>query len=275
MKNTFKRMVAMMSTMMIAFGCLINKIDSHDAEAAEASVSTTLNADELEDKMVAKFNEARAELGLEPLHIVPVLNDAAEVRASEIVSSYSHTRTDGTYYVTVLKDIDLDCSGAGEILLRGSANVDAIFSAWKKSSGHWAIITKPEATHIGISAHFDPDSESRWYWAAEIVTLPEDYEAEGQRLLEAEEVAAPEVQNNDESQNEEPAETVIYGDLNFDGVVDCFDVILMTRYINGTMEFNDAQLTAADMIQDGSVTELDASILKMFILGKINHLPIN
>lgn len=274
MKNTFKRMVAMMSTMMIAFGCFINKIDAHDAEAADASASTTINADEIEDKMVAKFNEARAELGLEPLYIIPTLNDAAEIRATEIVSSYSHTRTDGTSYVTILKDVDFDCLGAGEVLLRGSANVDTIFSAWKNSPGHWGIITKPEATHIGISAHFDPDSEKRWYWAAEIVTLPEGYEAEGQRLPESEEAPAPEVQNNVETQNDKSSETVIYGDLNFDGMVDCFDVILMTRYLNGTMEFNDAQLAAADMIKDGIVSDLDASILKMFILGKIDHLPI-
>lgn len=271
MKNTFKKMVAMMSTMMIAFGCLINKIDARDAKAAEDSVSTTINAEEIENEMVAKFNEARAELGLEPLYIIPSLNDAAEVRATEIVTSYSHTRTNGSSYMTVLADADFDFFGAGEVLLKGSANVDAIFSAWKSSPGHWAIITKPEATHIGISAHFDPDSDKRWYWAAEIVTIPEGCEVEGQRLPETN---APEADADDDNQKKESAETIIYGDLNFDGVVDCFDVILMTRYINGTMEFSEAQLEAADMIKDGFVTDLDASILKMFILGKIDSLPI-
>lgn len=272
MKNTFKKMVAMMSTMIIAFGCLINKMDTPDAEAAEDSVSTTINVEEIENEMVAKFNEARAELGLEPLYIIPSLNDAAEVRASEIVTSYSHTRTDSSSFLTVIANTAVKFFGAGEILLRGSANVDAIFSAWKSSPGHWAIITKPEATHIGISAHFDPDSDKRWYWAAEIVTIPEGSEPEEQRLPENtaqnEESAEPAVKN------EEPAETIISGDLNFDGVVDCFDVIFMTRYINGTMEFNEAQLEAADMIKDGIVTDLDASILKMFILGKINSFSI-
>lgn len=274
MKNTFKKMVAMMSTMMIAFGGFINKIDPCDAEASNASVSTSINAEEIENDMVAKFNEARTELGLEPLYIIPYLNDAAEVRASEIVDSYSHTRTNGTSFMTVLGDADFNFLGAGEVLLKGSANVDAIFSAWKKSPGHWAIITKPEATHIGISAHFDPDSENRWYWAAEIVTLPAGCEAEGQKLPDSNEPTVPTTHDTDVPQNEEPAETIIYGDLNFDGVVDCFDVILMTRYINGKMEFSEAQLAAADMIKDGFVTDLDASILKMFILGKIDKLPI-
>lgn len=274
MKNTFKKMVAMMSTMIIAFGGFINKMDSCDAEASDASVSTTVNAEEIEDEMVAKFNEARAELGLEPLYIIPYLNDAAEVRATEIVDSYSHTRTNGTSFMTILGDASFDFLGAGEVLLKGSANVDAIFSAWKNSPGHWAIITKPEATHIGISAHFDPDSEKRWYWAAEIVTLPAGCEVEGQRLPDSEDTTVPTVNDDSELHNEDSAETIIYGDLNFDGVVDCFDVILMTRYINGKMEFSDAQLAAADMIKDGFVTDLDASILKMFILGKIDKLPI-
>ncbi len=278
MKKTLRRMAAMMSTMMIAFGCFINKINTVEAEAAEAvsvTASTTIDAEEIAERMAAKFNEARAELGLEPLYIVPYLNEVAEVRAEEIASSsaaYSHTRPNGTSFVTAIDDSILDCENAGEVLLRGSANVDTIFNAWKKSPNHWAIITKPEATHIGIRAHYDPDSEKRWYWAGEIVALPEGYEAEGQRLPMTTPEETPEPHKAD-PHIEEPVEKIIYGDLNFDGIVDSFDLILMKRYINGTMEFTEAQLAAADMITDGFVTDLDASILKMFILGQIDTLP--
>lgn len=283
MKNTFKKMVAMMSTMMITFGCFINKMNAADAEAAEASsvsASTTIDADEIAEEMVVKFNEARAELGLEPLYITPYLNEVAEVRAEEIAEtneSYSHTRPDGTPFVTAIDRNLIDCTNAGEVLLRGSANVDTIFNAWKNSPGHWAIITKPEATNIGIRAHFDPDSPKRWYWAAEIVVVPDGHEAEDQRLpiTKEENSENQKVFSTDDAndQTSAPEETIVYGDINDDGIVDSFDFILITRYINGKVEFTEAQLAAADILTDGFVTDLDAAILKMYLLGQIDEFP--
>lgn len=282
MKNTFKKMVAMMSTMMITFGCFINKMNTADAKASEASsvsASTTIDSEEIAEEMVVKFNEARAELGLEPLYITPYLNEVAEVRAEEIAEtneSYSHTRPDGTPFVTAIDRNLIDCTNAGEVLLRGSANVDTIFEAWKNSPGHWAIITKPEATNIGISAHFDPDSPKRWYWAAEIVVVPEGHEAEGQRLpmsKEADQEQDSEPTAHDIDNPAAPEETIVYGDINDDGIVDSFDFILITRYINGKVEFTDAQLAAADILTDGFVTDLDAAILKMYLLGQIDEFP--
>lgn len=280
MKKVFRKMFAVMSTMAIAFSCFINKIDVPEADAADLSsimTTTTIDNVEIAEKMVAKFNEARAELGLEPLYIAPDLNEAAEVRAKEIAISeetYSHDRPDGTLYLTAIDMDKVDFDGAGEILLRGSANVDTAFSAWKNSAGHWNIITKPEATHIGIVAHFDPYSEKRWYWAAEIVYMPDGVELEGQRLPEEEAapVAEP-VALSLEIEDAAPVESVIYGDINFDGVIDSFDLILITRYVNGSMELTEDQLAVADIITDGFVTDMDAAILKMYILGKISAFP--
>lgn len=277
MKKVFRKMFAVMSTMAIAFGSFINKIDVHEAKAADLSsvmTTTTIDAEEIAEKMVAKFNAARAELGLEPLYIAPDLNEAAEVRAKEIVELYDHTRPDGTPYITSINMDKVDFDGAGEILLRGSANVDTAFSAWKNSKDHWGIITKSEATHIGIVAHFDPYSEKRWYWAAEIVEMPEGVELEGQRLPkeEAPHTVDPQVQSLDD-ENNVPVESVIYGDINFDGVIDSFDLILITRHVNGSMELTEEQLEAADVITDGFVTEMDAAMLKMYILGKISAFP--
>ncbi len=277
MKKTFRKMVTIMSAMVIAAGCFINLMSAPKAEAAEASASTTIDAEKIAEEMAAKFNNARAELGLEPLYIVPELNKVAEVRASEIASSnesYSHTRPDGTSFTTAIDASSLNCENAGEILLRGSANTNTIFNAWKKSAGHWAIITKPEATHIGISAHFDPDSEKRWYWAAEIVTFPEGYEAEGQKLPLEEVIPDTTPKTFEENDNiAEDKNEVICGDINADGIVDSFDLILMNRYLNGKMEFTSAQIAAADMLKDGAVTEIDAGILRMYLLGEISILP--
>lgn len=277
MKKVFRKMFAVMSTMAIAFGSFINKIDVHEVKAADLSsvmTTTTIDAEEIADKMVAKFNAARAELGLEPLYIAPDLNEAAEVRAKEIVELFDHTRPDGTLYLTSINMDKVDFDSAGEILLRGSANVDTAFNAWKTSTSHWEIITKPEATHIGICAHFDPYSENRWYWAAEIVEMPEGVELEGQRLPqeEAPHTVDPQVQSLDD-ENNVPVESVIYGDINFDGVIDSFDLILITLHVNGSMELTDEQLEAADVITDGFVTEMDAAMLKMYILGKISAFP--
>lgn len=286
MKKTLRRMVTIMSTLMIAFTCFINLMNAPEAEAAEADSSTEIDTAELAEEMAARFNDAREELGLAPLYIVPYLNEVSEIRAAEIAASnesYSHIRPDGSDSATAIDNSILDCDNVDEILLRGSNNVKEVFNCWQKSPNYWSIITNPEATHIGICAYYAPDSSMKWYWTAEIVTLPEDYVAENQRLPFDEEAIVLGIAYMDDDymsspvvidSESVPADEVICGDINGDGVIDSFDLILVKRYLNGTMEFTSTQLAAADMLKNGSVTDIDAEILKMYILGEIDSLNV-
>jgi len=64
------------------------------------------------------------------------------------------------------------------------------------------------------------------------------------------------------------------GDVNFDGVVDIRDVVLVQRHILGYQPpLTAAQLTAADVNSDGVVNVVDANLLMQYIQGHIQSFP--
>lgn len=64
------------------------------------------------------------------------------------------------------------------------------------------------------------------------------------------------------------------GDVNFDGVVDIRDVVLVQRHILGYQPpLTSAQLTVADVNGDGMVNVVDANLMMQYIQGYINSFP--
>ncbi len=213
--------------------------------------------DAMAEEIALLVNEARAELGLEPVYVVPYLNDVAELRATECSEHFDHRRPDGSKFITAIDYSIVHYSAAAENIAAGLNTPEATFNSWKNSPGHWANITNPSATHLGVGVCYAPDSTYRWYWAQIFISCTEGREIEGQYIPERYKVV--------------PKTT---GDLTGDGVVDTFDYIMLLQYLdNKSVYLNDLQLEAADCLKDGSVTSADAMILKNFLLGKNKDLP--
>lgn len=259
MKNMFKKMVSMVSAMVVTLGCSISIIKNTNNTSVTAMAASESEYTELIEEMAVKFNEAREELGLEPLCIVPYLNDIAQIRAEEQPTVYSHYRPDGSFFDTVI-DVDIvDYKTSGEILARGSSDVDAIFTAWKNSPKHWANITKEAATHVGIGLVYDPDSEGGWYWAAIFVGMWEDSAPlDGQRMPSA---GAPTINHDDVIH---PDDELLLGDVTGDGIISPSDatyaLIAYTNISAGTDSgLTESQTAAADVNGDGTITGSDAT----------------
>ncbi|MDE5862516.1 MAG: dockerin type I repeat-containing protein, partial [Ruminococcus sp.] len=65
------------------------------------------------------------------------------------------------------------------------------------------------------------------------------------------------------------------GDINGDGAVDIFDVVLLERYLNGDERLNTDQVASADIVVDGAVTAMDVEFLRMYVLGEIPVLQLD
>ncbi len=263
MKKMLRKMIAMMSAMMIILGCMITLVNKESVTVGAAAENDSANEyAELIEEMAVKFNSAREELGLDPLYVVPYLSEISQVRADEQLMQYAHYRPDGTFFDSVIDVEKVDYKKSGEILARGSDDVNTIFEAWKKSPGHWANITKPEFTHVGIGLVYGMDSEGRetWYWAAIFIGMWEKTDVlEGQRMPELVSV---------------PVVPVCIGDINGDASVDAFDLILLIRIADGTDDFNEAQFAAADVLADGEINQMDILALRKYILGEYDTLPV-
>jgi uncharacterized protein YkwD len=95
-------------------------------------------------------NEARANAGLSALKLDPILNEAAEVRAKEVNTRFSHTRPDGTSCFTVLREFGIVYNVCGENIAIGFNDAASVVRAWMNSSGHRANILNPNYKVMGL-----------------------------------------------------------------------------------------------------------------------------
>lgn len=113
-------------------------------------------------QIVTLVNAERAKNGLSAVTYDSTLHSAAQVRAEEIVSSFSHTRPNGTYYSSVLKEFDVSYRRSGENIAWGQKTPEEVMTAWMNSSGHRANILNASYNKIGVGCNISPSGTIYW-----------------------------------------------------------------------------------------------------------------
>lgn len=102
---------------------------------------------------------------------------------------------------------------------------------------------------------------------------------QGFEILRNDELEAPELTSESEEITDEnglvwnscqfsfPASDIVPGDVDFNEVIDLYDVIAIARYIADPTSLNEAQITAADYNLDGITNLYDAVDLAKHIMG--------
>lgn len=125
-----------------------------------------LEEDSSEDGFAAEVarlvNEERAKAGLAPLTINNRAASAAQTRAKEITTSFSHTRPNGSSFSTALDAAGVRYSRSGENIAYGQRTPQAVMNAWMNSSGHRANILNPNFTEIGVGHYTNAAGVSYW-----------------------------------------------------------------------------------------------------------------
>ncbi|MBO4369020.1 MAG: CAP domain-containing protein [Desulfovibrio sp.] len=120
---------------------------------------------EEEEQAVHYLNEIREEQGLRPLRFRANsrLQQAARVRAREIVDVFSHTRPDGSDCTSVLQEVGLSFHQTGENIAYGT-NVDArrVTEMWRNSPGHYANMISPAYQEIGLASFHGKGKNVYW-----------------------------------------------------------------------------------------------------------------
>lgn len=104
-------------------------------------------------------NAQRTAAGLGALTWSDGLETAAMVRAQEIVTTWSHTRPNGSDWYTVNSNLMY-----GENLARGFSTADAAVAAWMASPTHKENIMFGQFKTCGIAIF---ETGGNWYWAQE------------------------------------------------------------------------------------------------------------
>lgn len=268
MKRLLSKITAVVSAVTLL--CFVSDFSSTDTTAADVSQD---KLDSLTKTMEILINEARSELGLQPVYVVPYLCEVSALRAKETSFKFSHYRpsqaeidagvsdpNDNTLKFSTAIDPDIaPYFYCAENIAGGNVTAEATFNQWKNSARHWKAITNPNITHMGAGVAYVPDSTYKFYW--ETLFIQTDKVFNDQFLPQRYDVVPKGC-----------------GDINGDDRVDTFDFVVLADYIDRKREgkaayLNALQLEAADCFEDGAVTDADAKVLQRFVLGEYKVLP--
>lgn len=117
-------------------------------------------------EVLTLVNAERAKNGLSELEWGVTCEVAAAIRARELMTSYAHTRPDGSSWETACPLPDSGGSN-GENLMAGNAAVSpqTVVAAWMNSPDHRANILSPNFTKLSVGFIFDPSAQYKTYWS--------------------------------------------------------------------------------------------------------------
>lgn len=117
----------------------------------------------LPEQVINLVNADRAANGLAPLSSTPELMAAAQARAVEISSAFSHTRPDGSSCFTIFPEYGVAYNTAGENIAAGQSSASEVETGWMNSPGHRSNILSAGFGHIGVG-YYNSGSGYSHYW---------------------------------------------------------------------------------------------------------------
>ncbi len=145
------------------FGTAPQETEPSAASSPEGDVPGVFLEQQVE-QVLERINAEREAEGLSALSLNGTATSAAQIRAVEIVDSFSHVRPNGNRGYTTLLDVGIQYTAAGENLAIGyNGSAEAVVSAWMKSETHRANIMR-DYTDIGIACYYDPNTPEKYYW---------------------------------------------------------------------------------------------------------------
>lgn len=138
------------------------------------SITVTVIAPPVEQwkrDVLTLVNQERAKNGLAALAWGSTCEGAANTRAREIMSNYSHTRPDGSSWSTTCP-IPGSGGKSGENLNAGNAAVSpqTVVASWMASPDHRKNILDPDFKYLSVGFVFEPNSAHKTYWSQYFTT---------------------------------------------------------------------------------------------------------
>ncbi|PTY41340.1 CAP domain-containing protein [Brachyspira hampsonii] len=125
-------------------------------------IKKELNIQKERERVTELCNEARKQNNVSvSLVLDSKLSEAAQKRAEELKTLFSHTRPNKTAFSTILKEYNITYKTAGENIANGQADADDVMKSWLNSKGHRANILQKNFGKIGVGVF---EYNNRLYW---------------------------------------------------------------------------------------------------------------
>lgn len=122
--------------------------------------------DQWKQEVLRLVNAERAKVGAPAVSWGYTCEGAATLRATEIKTTYSHTRPDGSAWHTACP-VPATGGKSGENLAAGSAVVSprTVVAAWMASVEHRTTMLDAAFTKLAVGFVFDPATQHKTYWS--------------------------------------------------------------------------------------------------------------
>jgi uncharacterized protein (TIGR03437 family) len=142
------------------------------AASNEAKAQTLSSAmiDVEERTLLNRINEYRASRGLSQLRVSYSLTRCAEWMSGDMARKnyLSHNDSSNRDPFARMAAFSYGFKGSrGENIAAGYNDGDRVFQLWKGSPTHHKLMLEPAYRVIGIARAYEPNSQFRWYWAAD------------------------------------------------------------------------------------------------------------
>lgn len=122
------------------------------------AIDYQIDTQETIDKIFELTNKARQENNLPALTYNKDIQDAADLRAKEISTKFSHTRPDGSSCHTIVEKFEYRVTGENLIMADNPiSEPEILLDTWMNSEGHRANILLPDYTSIAIGLYEKDD----------------------------------------------------------------------------------------------------------------------
>lgn len=116
---------------------------------------------EFADKVIELINAERAKEDIPALQKDTTITNAADTRAKETVTIFSHQRPNETSWITALIENNVFFSAAAENIAKGQTTPAQVVKAWMESPSHRQNIMNSNYNKIGVSCYVD---NNVYYW---------------------------------------------------------------------------------------------------------------
>lgn len=144
---------------------VINKVEYFGAFSTAVKVQCKATTSDAQssyiDEVLRLVNVERKKEGLPALSTTNELKQAANQRAMEIKSEFSHNRPDGRSCFTVLPEYNVTYRAAGENIAWGQRTPEEVVAAWMNSEGHRKNIMNSGFDKLGVGCYL---SNGTYYW---------------------------------------------------------------------------------------------------------------
>lgn len=233
------------------------------------------------EEIVTLVNEVRAEYGLDPVALAPIILEASSIRAQEQQVQYGHIRPDGSSWSTVLNEVGIDSNCyAAENVAAGYETPEEAMNGWIHSDTHRAAILGENYQYIGIGISYLPNDPNYYFYYWQMLLISADPPLEGAWIPGQEQTGTTTfaiTTETDTSYTESTAKAVyatLPGDTDLNGKLTLADTVMIQLAIMKQVALNETQMVQADVYQDGCIDQMDALILIQYLTERAFSLPV-